>query len=294
MPNRREGTQVATGDSYEREHALAVDVARRAGATILRHYQEETVTARTKQDGSPVTEADLAADRLIRAAVAGMFPDDALLTEESGDDPRRPHNRRCWIVDPLDGTAQFVRRTGDFDVFIALVVDGRPVVAATAHPPTGVVLSGVAGGGAWSWPPNGAREPSRVTLPSHSNPPTVVSSTWYRGVETAPALARIAATVGASPPPVVETGFTPRKLLREPRHYDAFVGLAPHWSHLSAREWDIATADLLVNEAGGRFSDLRGNLHRYNKPAPYVDGGLLISADPALHDRLLAAIRDEG
>jgi 3'-phosphoadenosine 5'-phosphosulfate (PAPS) 3'-phosphatase len=278
---------------YAREHTVAVAAARRAGAVIQSYYRRNSTAARAKQDGSPVTEADLAADRLIRAEIAAAFPADALLTEEGADEPSRLNNRRCWIVDPLDGTVQFVLGTDDFDVFIALVVDGRPAVAAAAHPPSGSILSAVARAGAWLWEANESRDPSRVTLPESAAPPRLTTSKWYGGNETGQALARIARELDAMTPPVLEIGFTPRKLLCASRHYDAFIGLVRHWSQTPAGEWDIVAADLIVNEAGGRLSDLWGNPHRYNKPNPRVDRGLLISADPALHARLLAALRAE-
>lgn len=293
-PNRRQAVLNGLLSGYEREHALAVDLARRASAIILRHVRLDTTSAHAKHDGSPVTAADLEADRLIRTEITAAFPADALLSEESADNPRRLDNPRCWIVDPLDGTAQFVLGTGDFDVFIALVENNRPVVAASAHPPSGAILSAVAGGGAWLWDADERRAPRRVAIEAPAEPPRLVASTWYRGRETAPTLARIASRLGTTPPEVVDTGFTPRKLLRAPRHYDAFIGLAPHWSQISASEWDTVAPDLLVNEAGGRFSDLQGRLHRYNKPNPRVDGGLLVSANVGLHERLLEAIREEG
>lgn len=293
-PNRRLAVPRGLRTGYEREHALAVDLARRASAIIRRHGRLDETTARAKGDGSPVTAADLEADRLIRTEITAAFPADALLTEESADDPRRLDNPRCWIVDPLDGTAQFVLGTGDFDVFIALVENTRPVVAASAHPPSGAILSAVAGGGAWLWDADERPGPRRIAIEAHAEPPRLVASTWYRGRETELTLARIASRLDTSPPEVVDTGFTPRKLLTAPRQYDAFIGLAPHWNQISASEWDTVAPDLLVNEAGGRFTDLQGRPHRYNKPNPRVDGGLLVSADVGLHERLLAAIRDEG
>ena len=272
------------------EYRLAVDLARRAAEVIFAIYGCDSTSAQAKSDGSPVTSADLAADRLIRSGIAAAYPADAILTEESEDDLSRLDARRLWIVDPLDGTAQFIARTGEFDVFIALVEDGRPIVAAAAHPPSGVVWSAVAGEGTWVWDSKVGSTPQQVSLTSAAALPSLVSSAWYGGSEAGTVLLQIARAVGAPPPAVLATGFSPRHLLASPRRYDAFLGLVPHWSQTSAREWDIAVADLLIHEAGGRLTDLRGNVHRYNKPIPYVDGGLLVSASPPLHGHLIEEV----
>nr|MBA2277044.1 hypothetical protein [Chloroflexia bacterium] len=190
--------------------------------------------------------------------------------------------------------AQFIARTGEFDVFVALVVDHRPVVAVAGHPASGRLIGAIDGAGAWWLELDGRRLPAHVTPQRGDRPPRLVASKWYRGVERASELEAIATALGAETPPVLDTGFTPRKLLTEPRPYDGFLGVAPHWRQTPAREWDLATPDLIVNEAGGRFTDLRGRPHRYNKPSARVSGGLLISADPDLHKRLLAALRAEG
>ena len=97
---------------------------RAAAAEIARFYESREAAVYTKKDQSPVTDADLASDRVIRAQIAAAFPDDAILTEEGSHDPAgRIAASRCWLADPLDGTQQFIERMGEFDVFLALVVE---------------------------------------------------------------------------------------------------------------------------------------------------------------------------
>ena len=127
----------------------AVVAALAGGAIIKRFYDGAGAATYKKRDGSPVTDADLAADRHIRGLLANRFPNDAILTEEGQDDQSRLSSARCWIVDPLDGTEQFIRRTGEFDVLVALVEHGRPVVAAGFQPTTRTLVTATLGRGAW-------------------------------------------------------------------------------------------------------------------------------------------------
>lgn len=272
---------------FERELAVALDACRRAADVILGFYEARTAETYTKGDGSPVTDADLASDAVIREVLGGAFPDDALLTEEGALDAARLGNRRCWVVDPIDGTAQFVARTGQFDVMVALVVDGRPAVAAVAQPTSGRVFAAVRDEGAWT-----LRGEERVMfrIAATPPPPRLVSSKWYGGRERRSALDRIALAVGAASPPILEVGFQARVLDAAERTYDAFIGLPPESGISIAQEWDLAAADLIVHEAGGRFTDCWGRPHRYNKRGTGISGGILASADAGLHDQLLAAI----
>src|SRR5262245_47761410 len=114
---------------YERELAIAEEAARRAGEIILRHYAAPSVDHELKDDGSPVSRADREADAAIADTLRSAFPDDVLLSEEQPDPLERRGARRVWIVDPLDGTRDFLGRTGDFCVHVALAVEGRPAAA---------------------------------------------------------------------------------------------------------------------------------------------------------------------
>jgi len=194
-------------------------------------------------------------------------------------------------VDPIDGTAQYVARTGLFDVMIALVVDGRPVVAVSVHPASGRLHAAVRGHGAWRYGPDGNRAPFSILPPP--TPPRLVSSKWYGGRDSGAALARISAAVDASAPPVLEVGFQARAFDDTERSYDAFIGLPPPSRISIAQEWDLAAVDLIVHEAGGRFTDCWGREHRYNKRNTGISGGILASASPELHAALLEAIAHE-
>jgi 3'-phosphoadenosine 5'-phosphosulfate (PAPS) 3'-phosphatase len=272
-----------TGD-LEPELAVAVLGARRAAAAILEHRARPAVS--TKPDGSPVTSADLAADAVIRATVRDAFPGDAVLSEEGTDDRARLASRRCWIVDPLDGTSLFVAGSDDFDTFVALAVDGAPVVAVTLQPVTGLLLGAVAGRGAWMQEGDGPRR--RLTL-APATPRRLATKAWLGAPGNLPALEAVAGALGAR---LLQPAFSlcPRCFLSPSPSIDAMVGL-PAGTPLDAWEWDVAPADLIVREAGGAASDLGGAPLRYNQPVPRFASGLLVAADPGLHRSLVAALR---
>ena len=114
----------ASPDSpWSRELAVAIETADAAGALILEYYNNHSAKEYKKDDDSPVTDADIASDKLIRERLNEAFPGDALLTEEGAKDQARLQHSRVWIVDPIDGTAQFIAANGKFDVLIALAVD---------------------------------------------------------------------------------------------------------------------------------------------------------------------------
>ena len=192
---------------YRRELAIALEAARRAATIANRFYENRIAETYTKGDGSPVTDADLASDAAIREVIGEAFPDDALLTEEGAKETARLRCDRVWIADPIDGTAQFIAGTGRFDILIALAVEGRPVVAVTIQPPTGLIHAAVEGDGAWRSMGDGF-EPFRID--PVGQPTRLVSSKWYRGHEGKELIDRIAARIGAASPPILEVGFQPR------------------------------------------------------------------------------------
>lgn len=271
--------------TYAEEAEIMVKATIEAAAAIRDVADAATYL---KDDGSPVTDADLASDRIIRQRLTSRFPSDAILTEESGDSAARRSAERCWIVDPLDGTKQFVAGTGDYDVLIALVVNGRPVVSASCHPPTGLVCFAVVGRGAWVGTIGGWRQ-LRFDPGASIDTPRVVTSVWYGAPGSLPLLSYALERDAIAPPTILETGFNPRYWVSPERPFDAFLGWVPDgW--MSGGEWDLVVTDLIVHEAGGTCTNLRGELHRYNKPVARNTGGIIIASDPDLHARLVQTL----
>jgi 3'-phosphoadenosine 5'-phosphosulfate (PAPS) 3'-phosphatase len=289
-PMMEELRELAT--PYRADLDIALVAATRASETILQFYDARSAETYVKGDGSPVTDADLATDKVIREVIATSFPGDAFLTEEGASDESRLRNSRCWIVDPIDGTAQYVARTGLFDVMIALVVDGVPTVAVTVQPVAGRIQAAVAGYGAWE-SMNG--ETTRFVIAPSPTPPRVVSSKWYGGreVERGAAVRRIGSRLGDPEPEILEVGYQSRAFSPDMRRFDVFVGLPQVDFGSIAQEWDLACIDLITHEAGGVLTDCWGRRHRYNKRSSGIAGGILASANPALHRRVLAAVEPE-
>jgi 3'(2'), 5'-bisphosphate nucleotidase len=125
--------------------ALATTLAREAAAAILEVKTEARANKKTKSDQSPVTLADLAADKLLRAGLAATG--DVVVTEETWAEPVMPRQGRVWIIDPLDGTEDFVAGRPDYVVQVALVVDGVPRLGVVCQPETGLLWRGVVGDG---------------------------------------------------------------------------------------------------------------------------------------------------
>ncbi len=276
---------------WEAEGAIVLAALSAAGEAVTDLYDRAAAATYAKTDGSPVTDADLAADRIIRRILSDRFPDDALLTEEGQDDEARLGNQRCWIVDPIDGTQQFVEGTGNFDILVALAVDGRPVVAGALQPPTGIACFASDGGGAWL--AHEGERPVRVRFPVRPpGRPTIGTSIWFGAPENLDAVNGVARRVGGRAVGASRIGFTPRIFI-EPRRCDALLGFRLGETQFMAYEWDFAVGDLFLHEAGGVLTDLDGTSFRYNRLRPTFERGLVAATFPALHDEALAAARVE-
>ena len=271
---------------YARELADMLRAMRVASETIRDLYDRASAATYEKQDGSPVTDADLASDRIIRALLAERYPDDSILTEEGVDDLARLDAQRCWIVDPIDGTQQFVDRTGDFDVLMALSVDGRLVIAGSVQPTTGMACLAASGHGAWVDSGDGWR---RVAFQASAQP-VVATSHWFGAPENLAAVEEIAGVMGGAIAPTTDIGLTPRQFL-EGDAMDVLLGFRLGSGQFMAHEWDAATADLFLAEAGGLVTDLEGNIPVYNQRHPHLDRGLIVAVDRALHGQALSATR---
>jgi len=278
--------------TWAHELEVAKSAARTAGAAVMAFYVKQSAEKYVKKDGSVVTDADLAADRIIREAIHDAFPGDALLTEEGVDDEARQGNARVWIVDPIDGTNQFVDQTGEFDVLIALIVDGRPVVAVTYQPTADMLLSAVVGQGA-TIERHGVSEPLRLTSLPQERPPRLMTSVWLGYPENFPFFERMAIRLGAPAPQVSSLGISLRRILPEGQVADAVVGYNAGNTideQTFAWEWDFAAPDLIIHEAGGKMTDLQGHVHRYNKRVPRNERGVIFSVDPITSARVVEAI----
>ncbi len=125
------------GNNLKTELMAAIFLSLQAGAEILEVYQSENFSVQYKEDNTPLTLADRKSNEVIVGNLRRLFPDYALLSEESKDDPARLNNDWCWIIDPLDGTKEFIKRNGEFTVNIALINQQEPVLGVIYLPVTG-------------------------------------------------------------------------------------------------------------------------------------------------------------
>src|SRR5262245_56280232 len=119
----------------EKELEIAKRLALQAGAILMKYYQRGT-TVDWKAPGDPVTAADREASQLIVSSLAPEFPEHAILSEEELDNPNRLERSRVWMIDPMDGTREFIEHRGEFAVQIGLAVDGVPVLGVVYQPST--------------------------------------------------------------------------------------------------------------------------------------------------------------
>lgn len=244
---------------------LAFVAADLAAELALAHF-EAGVPTTLKADGTPVTEADRAVERLLRETLSEARPDDAFLGEELG---RLGESDRVWILDPIDGTGFFVRRDPNWRVHIALEVHGTTEVAVVTSPALRRCWWATRGGGSFesSWP----REESNTRRLQVSTTSTLADAVLEAlDDESRARLPPSAARGPASPLPLVE-------LVRG--EIDAFLAERYY-------KWDHAPWVLLVEEAGGRFTDRTGGR------ASDQGGGLYSNAQ--LHGQLLASLGYPG
>ncbi|MEO5767647.1 MAG: 3'(2'),5'-bisphosphate nucleotidase CysQ [Polyangia bacterium] len=242
-------------DHLKEEQEIAGLAAREAGEIILRHYARGSIAVETKADFSPVTAADRDANAAILARLMAAFPGDALLSEETPDDLTRLAARRVWIVDPLDGTRDFVARTGEFCVHVALAIDGRPVVGAVFHPVAAMLYTAAAGGGAFAEDARGARTVLRVSeLASPSTVRVGVSRTNAAG-----SLKQLLAETGLAPR-AVSMGASVKLMALAGGRLDAVLNLSGN-----EQEWDTCAPEVVIREAGGLITDTLGHDFRYNQ-----------------------------
>lgn len=263
--------------AYSSELETAIRAARAAGEIIAGYYAKGSVQVDLKADASPVTQADRDADAAIAVVLRAAFPDDAILSEESPDDEVRLSRSRVWIVDPLDGTRDFVGRTDDFAVHVALAVDGIPVVGAVYLPVTSTLYSATLGGGAWR-ETTGVRERLHVSATAERTALRIGISRHHLAdrlracLDTAQITSRF--PVGASVKHMRLAG----------GDLDAVINLSSH-----EMEWDTCAPEIVIREAGGSYTDGDGRPFRYNQSDIEHHRGS-VASNGACHADLIALV----
>ncbi len=264
-----------------------ITLAEEAGRVILGVYEHGFHVTR-KEDASPLTEADLASHTLITRELRRLTPGIPVLSEEAaGEAPYevRREWRRFWLVDPLDGTKEFVKGNGEFTVNIALVEDGFPVLGVVHSPVDGVTFSATAGSLPERRERGGATTVIRVA-PAPATPLRVVASRSHSAGATQRFLDALRRDRGDIE--VVMRGSALKACLVAEGLADLYPRLAP------TMEWDTAAAQCVVEQAGGRLVDLAGRRFRYNKESLLNPSFMVSAADPAPFLALLGGTASGG
>jgi 3'(2'), 5'-bisphosphate nucleotidase len=233
-------------------------IARDAGGEIMRIYRSADFQVEMKADNSPLTAADRAAHQAIAAGLARLSPVLPVWSEESATVPweTRRHWREFWLVDPLDGTREFIKRNGEFTVNIALVREQVPVLGVVYAPALERAYAGSAGGGAWR---ADGDEPARAirVRATAGGPVRVAGSRSHRGDSLDGFLRRV------GPHAMVSMGSSLKFCLVAEGEADVYPRLGP------TSAWDTAAGQAVLEAAGGSVTDLDGVRLRYNA-APAV------------------------
>jgi 3'(2'), 5'-bisphosphate nucleotidase len=246
-----------------------------AGAAILEVYQTE-FDVETKSDESPLTQADLASHRTIEAGLAALTPEVPLFSEESELPPfaERSSWSRYWLVDPLDGTKEFVNRNGEFTVNIALIENGRPVLGIVGVPVRDHVYVGIEGQGAYRLS-RASDEPERIELSGRAmdeaTPLVVVASRSHGGERLEQYLDSLAKTYGSVDRTPV--GSSLKLCILAEGEADLYPRLGP------TSEWDIAAAHAVLAAAGGDVWAADGSLLTYNAKESVLNPEFFAAAD---------------
>jgi 3'(2'), 5'-bisphosphate nucleotidase len=245
-----------------------VAIAREAGREILRIY-ENGFAVELKDDRSPLTAADRAAHQAIVRSLARLTPDVPVWSEESATAEFSERSRwpRFWLVDPLDGTKEFISRNGEFTVNIALVEGQEPVLGVVHVPALDRDYFGARGLGACRRDGTAAARPIAVCRPAR-DPVRVVGSRSHGGGSLQRFLARL------GPHELVAMGSSLKFCLVAEGAADVYPRLGP------TSEWDTAAAQAVVEAAGGVVIDLGGRPLRYNTGPGVLNPHFLVFGDP--------------
>jgi myo-inositol-1(or 4)-monophosphatase len=244
---------------FAHELRIATEAALKAGEEVAR-FRRDGVRYGRKDGWELVSEADIRAAEILHESLTGAFPTDGWLSEEHTDTIARLGCDRVWIVDPIDGTREYLQGIPEYAISVGFAVDGKPVVGVVHNPATGELFAADCSGIEERPPTETTGQPIEVLVGRgeqlHDELPPLPDGSTTRGVgSVAYRLALLA-------------------------NGDANAALSAH----GRSEWDVAAGMALCRAAGLRTSDIFGEPMPFNQPDPYVRG--LLAAEPGLHSRL--------
>jgi len=264
---------------YKREIEVATRLAREASRVVLEVYATDFDVA-YKGANDPVTVADQRANDLIVRGLREAFPGDGVVAEESPDRSDALARGRCWYVDPLDGTKEFIAKNGEFAVMIGLSVEGEARAGVVHQPVKDKLYRGVVGEGA-VLEEGGQQRPLTVSETADPAALRLVVSRSHRAASTDKLVERLGIR------DELQHGSVGLKIgILSERGADLYVIMAPKSS-----KWDACGPEAVLRAAGGRFSDLAGNPFVYRGPEMLNVGGIL-ACNAAAYDAVLPVARE--
>jgi 3'(2'), 5'-bisphosphate nucleotidase len=269
-----------TGGRYQRELDVVLETIRRAGAEIMRRYESFERIEDAPADIS--TEADRASQELILDGLHREFPGDGMCAEEASDrfETEAGGDGRFWVVDPIDGTRGFARKNDEFSIMIALVDGGKAVVGAVHEPAIDRVTYAVRGGGCHVRRPFDA-EPRACSVTTTDGVPRDLTMSRSRGDEGA---GKLVAAFGAER--TLQTYSAGIKLAQVARgEADLYLG-----DYLTLHDWDVAAGHILVEEAGGRVTNVEGDEVVYDGSGKSLRGKGILATNGGVHASALETL----
>ena len=264
---------------FQREITVAAELARAAGAILLEHYHSPFLVEQkmnVMDELEEVTAADREANELIVSRLRREFPDDGILAEESSDSAHRLDKDRVWLIDPMDGTKNFIERDGDFAVHIGFALAGESVMGVVYQPVRDVLYRAARGGGAWI--ESGNKPAQRLVVSAQTNPKemTLVSSRSHRSSR----MERVVRAFGFKDEMWRGSVGVKVGLIVE-QQADLYLHLTP-----GTKEWDTSAPEVILQEAGGRLTDLFGRRLRYNTERVMNPNGI-VATNGVAHEMVI-------
>lgn len=254
-----------------------IDIAKRASEEILKIYKEVDLGVEYKEDNSPLTKADKASNLIITEKLSTLTPGIPIVSEESENIPfeERKAWDKFWLVDPLDGTKEFIKKNGEFTVNIALIENSSPSLGVVAVPAEGLIYHGSKGEGAFKLDVKKEKE-EKIEPFKGKRQPIVAVSRSHLSEKTQKMLENMKAEV-------ISAGSALKFSLVAEGKADLYARLGPTW------EWDAGAGHALVEASGAIVCNLEGNPLCYNKENLKNDGFFVCS--PLLKENALSEIR---
>lgn len=250
---------------------IAVKAAKEAGNAILEIYEGDYKTS-TKNDDSPITDADLKSNQIIKDILSETKHH--ILSEEDKDDLNRLTQKTIWIVDPLDGTSDFIDKTGEFTVMISLIKDKKPILGVIAWPTEKTLFVAQKGSGAFRFS-NGEWKKISVTKVSEIPKCRTVGSRHHLSDKEKSFIKKLGiedfTSIGSS----LKVG----KI--SSGEAEAYITTTN-----KMKEWDSAASYCIITEAGGKMTDMSGNDITYNNKDVYHQNGILVT-NGLVHDKIV-------